>query len=74
MFSSVLAAIAALPQIISALGSLWAYLQKVSGNDPAGLLLKVSQTFDQLNNAKTETDRAAATKGLADLIAGMPSK
>ena len=64
----------ALPQLINLMTEVWNYLQKISGGDPAGFIIKAGQAFAQLNAAKTEEDHAAAAKALADLIAHSPAK
>jgi hypothetical protein len=72
--SAILGVLSSLPQIISLLTEIWAYLNKISGNDPAGYLLKLGSAFSQLNAAQTQEQHAAAAKALADSIAGSPAK
>ena len=66
--SQLIAALGAIPQIIGLITNVWNYLNKISGNDPSGLVLKLNDAFTQLNQAKTNEDHAAAAKALADAI------
>ena len=50
------------------------WIKQVSGNDPAGFIVKAGQVFDQLSQAKTEEDHAAAAKAISNLITQLPSK
>ncbi len=65
---------AALPDLIKLINSIWTYVNRVSGNDPAGYLIRLGDAFGKLNEAKTEEDYYASAKALADLIAGAPAK
>lgn len=72
--TAVLGFLTALPELIKLVNSMWAYINRVSGNDAQGWIVKMGAAFDDLNAAKTEADHAAAAKALADLIAaGRPS-
>lgn len=74
MVSAILGFLSALPQLLSMIQSLMTWLNHVSGNDLQGFIVKSGQAFDQLAQAKTEADHAAAAKNISDLIRGMPSK
>lgn len=64
----------ALPQLLSMINNFMGWINRVSGNDGAGFLLKAGTAFDQLNKAKTPEDHMAAAKAISDLIKGTPAK
>ena len=70
MLGAIVGLCTAAPQIVKLMTDVWGYLQKVSGNDPAGMIVKIGSAFSQLNAAKTEDEHAASAKALADLVAG----
>jgi hypothetical protein len=72
--ASVLAFLGSIPEIIALLKAFVTYINKVSGNDPAGYIAKIGQAFAQLNAAQTQKDYSNAAKALADSIAGGPAK
>lgn len=71
MLSAITGFLAALPQILSMIQSLMGWLNKVSGNDPAGFASKVGAVFNQLNSAQTQQEHADAAKAIADLLSGI---
>lgn len=71
---AILGLITALPQLVSFAQEIWTYLQKISGNDVAGFLIRSQQAVSLLNSAQTEDDHRAAAKALADLIGRSPAK
>lgn len=66
--------IMALPSMIKALQSLITWLNKVSGNDISGFILKASVVFNNLAQAKTKDEYEKSAKDLSDLISSMPAK
>lgn len=74
MLAAITGFLAALPQLLSMIQSLMGWLTKVSGNDPAGFINKAGSAFDQLSQAETSEEHAAAAKAIADLLAGMAPK
>lgn len=65
---SILAFLGAVPQILSLVKSIWAWVMKVSGNDPAGHIVKIGEVFSDLNKAQTPEDKIDAAKKIQDLI------
>lgn len=63
----------ALPQIMTAITSVMTWLNKITGNNPGAIISKIGSAFDALNTAQTDADKTAAAKGLADVIANLPS-
>lgn len=74
MLAAVTGFLSSLPQILSMVQSFMTWINKMSGNDPAGFAVKMGQAFNQLASAQTQEDHANAAKALADLIAGTPAK
>ncbi len=74
MIAAIVGFLTALPQLVKLITEVWSYLQKVSGNDPAGFLLKSAAAFKQLNAAQTQEEHANAAKGIADLIGSLPPR
>lgn len=74
MLAAIMGLLSSLPQILSMIQSFMGWINKVSGNDPAGFAVKMGQAFNQLAAAQTQEDHANAAKALADLIAGSPAK
>ena len=66
--SAVIAFLGAIPSIISAIQSFIAWINQVSGNNPAGLAKEIGTAFQTLNAAQTESDRQNAAKAIADII------
>jgi hypothetical protein len=66
--ASIVTFLGSLPAILSALQAFIAWINKVSGNDPAGLAKEIGQAFQTLNAAQTVEDRQAAAKAVADII------
>lgn len=69
--SALVGFLTAFPQFISLLTEIWGYLNKVSGNDPAGYISKLGAAFSALNAAQTQDEHAQAAKALADSISGI---
>ncbi len=74
MLAAIYGLLKALPDLVKLLTSMWEYINKVSGNDPAGFIVKAGEAFGKLNQAKTQQEHADAAKALADLINHLPSK
>ncbi len=74
MLAAITGFLSALPQLLSMIQSLMNYINKASGNDPAGFISKAGQAFDQLANAQTQEAHADAAKSLANLLSGLPPK
>lgn len=72
MAAGIWGVLAALPQLLLMIREFITWINKVSGNDPAGFAVKASAAFSQLNNAKTQEDHQNAAKAISDLIASMP--
>lgn len=70
MVAAILGLLQSLPTLLSMVQSLMGYINKVSGNDPQGFLVKVGQAFSQLNTAETQEERIAAAKAISDIISG----
>lgn len=74
MLTNVLAFLGSLPELLSMIKSFSSWINKVSGNDPAGFIKQAGVIFDQLAQAQTQEDHAAAAKALADLFSSLPAK
>lgn len=74
MLQALIGFFTALPQLLNMIQGLMGWITKVSGDDPAGFLVKAGLAFDLLNKAKTEEDYKNAAKALSDLISNMPPK
>lgn len=59
------------PSLLDLIKQLMTYLNTISGNDPKGLIVKTGAAMAMLNQAKTEDDRKAAAKAIADAIQGL---
>lgn len=70
--SAILGFLGALPQIISLVNEIWAFLKKISNGDPADFVVKLGAAFNQLNAAQTKEDYAKSAKDIADLISHLP--
>lgn len=64
----------ALPQLLTMIQSFMGWLTKVSGNDPAGFIVRAGSAFDQLSKAQTQEEHQNAAKALADLVRNLPAK
>lgn len=71
MLAGIWGFLSALPELIGLIKTLIDWINKISGNDPAGFLLKTSAAFNQLNAAKTEEEYRASAKAIADAIASI---
>jgi hypothetical protein len=74
MLAAITGFLAALPQLISLITNFMGWVNRVSGNDPAGFINKIGDAFKQLSEAQSDADHAAAAKALADAIGNLPSK
>lgn len=74
MIAALVSFLTALPQLLTMIQSLVSWLNKVSGNDISGFLVKSGAAFDLLSKAQTEDEHAAASKAISDLLNNLPSK
>lgn len=74
MLAAITGFLSSLPQILSMIQSFMTWINKMSGNDPAGFAVKMGAAFNQLSAAQTQQEHADAAKALADLISGSPAK
>ena len=74
MLAAVLGVLQALPQLLTMLQQFASWINRVSGNDPAGFINKAAPVFSQLAAAQTQEEHANAAKNLADLIRSLPAK
>jgi hypothetical protein len=72
--ASIITLIQVLPQLLSMINSFATWINKVSGNDPAGFIVKVGAAFDQLAQAETQDEHIAAAQALSNLINSLPGK
>lgn len=72
MFTAILGFLSSLPEILSTIKQIAAWLNKVSGGDPKGFIVKVGAVMAQLNKAESHEERQDAAKAIADLIARLP--
>lgn len=68
MAASIFAFLQALPELIKLVNSVGAYLLKVSGNDPAGFVIRANNAFTLLSKANTEQEMIDAAKAIQDAI------
>lgn len=73
MVSAIIGFLTSLPKLIALATDIWNYLNKVSGNDPAGYIARVGQAMSLLTSAQTEEEHANAAKAIADAIAHQPT-
>lgn len=74
MLAAITGFLTALPQLLNMIQGLMSYINKVSGNDPAGYIVKLGAAFNLLSSAQTQEDHANAAKAISDAISGMPAK
>ena len=74
MLSALVGFFSILPQLVTLLSQIFTYIQKASGNDPAGYVSRLGGAFAQLNQAQTDDEHAAAAKAIAMALASLPSK
>ena len=67
MFTSILSAIAAIPQLIKSVEQLIAYFKKA---DDEKWFQKSTVSFEELKNAKTDEEKLNALKNIQHLISG----
>lgn len=65
------ALISALPGLIQLLQQFMSMINKMSGNDPAMFVQRVSAAMEAINNAETDEDRQKAANSLSDAIRGL---
>ena len=71
MGAAIIAFLTSLPALLTLVNKVGAWLLKVSGNDPAGFVVKLGAAFDELSKADTPEKKGNAAKSLADLISGL---
>ncbi len=74
MLAAIYGFLSALPQLLTMIQNGWGALVKISGNDPAGFIVKAGTAFDQLQKAQTQDDYNQAAQSIASLISNLPSK
>lgn len=67
--AEILSFIGSIPELIKLAREISKWVNKISGNDPAGLFLKAHEAFKQANDAKTDSEKADAAAALAKLFA-----
>lgn len=70
MIAAVLGFFQALPQLLKMISGFMGWLNKISGGDPVGHLLKISDVFKQLEEAKSNADYSKSAKELSKLVRG----
>ena len=73
VWTAIMGFFTALPGIIALIRSFMGWVNAVSGNNPQAFISDLGKSFDQLANAKTEADHAAAASSLAGIIGKLPS-
>ena len=68
MAAAILGFLTALPELLQLLKSFMAWMNHVSGNDPQGFAKELGAVFTQLSEAKTDEEKTAAAKSIADFI------
>jgi len=66
--AAILAALAAIPSIISLLREMVAFFQKQFGDDWPKFLAASGEAFKKLNNAKTAEEKQDAGRAIQDII------
>jgi hypothetical protein len=74
MWTGIWGFLSALPKIVEMIQNFSTWINKVSGNDPAGFIEKSALAFEQLAKANTQEEHANAAKNLSDLIRSLPLK
>jgi hypothetical protein len=64
----IIAALQAIPTILSMLKELLEYLNKATGNDIAGYIKNSKEAIEELKKAKTEKEKLDAAKKIQNLI------
>lgn len=67
---SFLAVLGAIPKLIDLFSNVFAWIQKISGNDPQGFIVRAGEAFDKLEKSHGGTDaqKAEAARAIRDLI------
>lgn len=71
--SALLGLLTALPGIVQLAEQFMGWANALSGNNPNALIGELGTALEQLRNAKTEADHAAAAKTLSGIISRLPS-
>lgn len=66
--TGIIAAIAAIPEILKLIKELAIYMQKTYGDDWHSFIVDSSLAFKKVNEAKTEEEKIAAAKELQSII------
>lgn len=72
--SAILGLLSVAPDIINMIKSLMTWLNKISGNNPAGIINQWSEAFVKLNSANTSQEKSDAAKNMADLVNSLFNK
>lgn len=70
--TAILTFLTALPDLIKLGVEIMNFLNKASGNDPAGYIKKVGAAMTALNAAETQEERNNAASLISKAIAGLP--
>lgn len=68
MFQAIVGLFSALPELLGLAKNIWAWLEKISGNDVAGFIGRTNEAFTLLNKAVTEEEMINAAKSIQDAI------
>lgn len=68
MMSAITAFLTSLPELIKLGREIFAWVKKVSGDDPVGFIKQLNEVFSQINKATTTDEKQKAAKDLHDLI------
>jgi hypothetical protein len=66
--SAIVGLLSSLPELIELANNIWAWINKVSGNDPAGFIAKTNEAFMLLKKAESEEEMARAARAIQDAI------
>jgi len=70
MLAAITGLLSSLPELLKLATNLWAWIQKVSGGDAAGFIIKTNEAFKKLNDAKTDEEIAEAARAIQAAIKG----
>lgn len=68
MLQAIIGFFSSLPELIKLAKNIWAWLEKISGNDVAGFINRTNEAFTLLNKAKTEQEMIDAARAIQDAI------
>lgn len=74
MWTGIAGFLTALPKLLEMVQNFSTWVNKVSGNDPAGFIDRSAVVFQQLAAANSQEEHANAAKALSDLIHSLPAK